>query len=44
MLTEYPIWVANIVHVPIKVDMIKVSIDFGDLNKASPKDKFHSHI
>ncbi|KAH7857126.1 hypothetical protein Vadar_009250 [Vaccinium darrowii] len=40
MVTEYPQWVANIVHVPKKNGKIKVCVDFRDLNKASPKDDF----
>ena len=36
-LTE---WVSNIVHVNKKQRTIRVCIDFRDLNKACPKDKF----
>ena len=33
-------WMANVVHVSKKDDMVRVCVDFRDLNKACPKDDF----
>ncbi|RDX81084.1 hypothetical protein CR513_38273, partial [Mucuna pruriens] len=42
---EYPKWVANIVLVPKKDGKVHICVDYRDLNRASPKDKFPlSHI
>ncbi|RVX10261.1 Transposon Ty3-I Gag-Pol polyprotein [Vitis vinifera] len=40
LMVEYPEWLANVVPVPKKDDMVRVCVDFRDLNKASPKDDF----
>ncbi|KAG9458862.1 hypothetical protein H6P81_003370 [Aristolochia fimbriata] len=37
---KYPSWIANIVPVKKKNGQIRVCVDFGDLNKACPKDDF----
>ncbi|RVW24395.1 Retrovirus-related Pol polyprotein from transposon 297 [Vitis vinifera] len=39
-VVEYLEWLANIVPVPRKDGKVRVSVDFRDLNKASPKDDF----
>ena len=39
-VVEYPEWLANVVPVPKKDGKVRVSVDFRDLNKASPKDDF----
>ena len=39
-VVEYPEWLANVVVVPKKDGKVRVSVDFPDLNKASPKDDF----
>ncbi|XP_070005820.1 uncharacterized protein [Nicotiana sylvestris] len=39
-VTEYPIWLANVVLVPKKDGKTRVCVDYRDLNKASPKDDF----
>ena len=36
----YPQWIANIVPVPKKYGKVCMCVDYRDLNKASPKDKF----
>ena len=40
LVFEYPSWLANIVPVPKKDGIIRVCVDFKDLNKASPMDDF----
>ena len=35
-----PKWVANIVPVPKKDGKVRMSVDYRDLNRASPKDNF----
>ncbi|XP_075097901.1 uncharacterized protein LOC142175221 [Nicotiana tabacum] len=40
-VTNYPSWLENIVPVPKKDGKIRISVDYPDLNKASPKDYFH---
>lgn len=37
---KHPQWVANIVLVPKKDGKVTMSVDYRDLNKASPKDHF----
>ena len=39
-VVEYHEWLANVVSVPKKDGKVRVCVDFGDLNKASPKDDF----
>ena len=39
-MVEYLEWLANVVPVPKKDDMVRVCVDFRDLNKAIPKDDF----
>ncbi|XP_070054563.1 uncharacterized protein [Nicotiana tomentosiformis] len=39
-VTQYPIWLANVVPVPKKDGKTRVCVDYRDLNKASPKDNF----
>ena len=39
-MVEYPEWLANVVPVPKKDDMVRVCVDFRYLNKAIPKDDF----
>ena len=39
-MVEYPKWLANVIPVPKKDSMVKVCVDFCDLNKSSPKDDF----
>ncbi|XP_070020346.1 uncharacterized protein [Nicotiana sylvestris] len=39
-VTRYPMWLANVVHVPTKDGKTRVCVDYRDLNKASPKDNF----
>ena len=44
-MVEYPEWMANVVPIPKKDNMVRVYVDFRDLNKASTKDDFPlSHI
>src|ERR1044072_5030299 len=38
--SEYPQWLANIVHVSKKDGKVRMCVDYRDLNKASPKDDF----
>lgn len=40
IVSQFPIWLSNMVPVPKKNDEIRVCIDYRDLNKASPKDDF----
>lgn len=37
---KYPEWVANIVHVPKKYGKVRMSVDYRNLNRPSPKDNF----
>lgn len=39
-VTSYPLWVANIVHVPKKDGKVMMCVDYRDLNRACPKDDF----
>ena len=39
-VAKYPEWVANIVPVPKKDGKVRMSIDYQNLNQASPKDNF----
>nr|XP_018624550.1 uncharacterized protein LOC104090963 [Nicotiana tomentosiformis] len=39
-VTQYPIWLANVVPVPKKDGKTRVCVDYCDLNKASPNDNF----
>ncbi|XP_015060443.1 uncharacterized protein LOC107006392 [Solanum pennellii] len=39
-VTQYPTWLANIVPVATKDGKIRICVNYRDLNKASPKDKF----
>ena len=39
-VTSYPLWVANVVSVPKKDSKVRLCMDCGDLNRASPKDDF----
>ncbi|XP_070023137.1 uncharacterized protein [Nicotiana sylvestris] len=39
-VVEYPTWLANIVSVPKKGGKFRVCVNYGDLNRASPKDGF----
>ncbi|KAA0065921.1 uncharacterized protein E5676_scaffold259G00210 [Cucumis melo var. makuwa] len=39
-LATYPNWVANIVPVPKKNGKVRMYVDYRDLNRASPKDRF----
>ena len=43
-MVQYPKWLANVVPDPKKDDKVRVCVDFRNLNKASPKDDFLSHI
>ena len=40
MVIEYSHWVTNVVPVRKKDGIIRVYVDFKDLNKTSPKDDF----
>ena len=40
-VTSYLQWVANVVPVPKKEDKVRMSMDYRDLNRESPKDDFH---
>ena len=39
-MVDYRPWIANIVPVPKKDGKVCMSVDYQDLNKASPKDDF----
>ena len=39
-MVEYPEWLANVDLFPKKNVKVRVSVDFRDMNKASPKDDF----
>jgi len=39
-VAQYPEWVANIVPIPKKDGKVQMSVDYRDLNQASPKDNF----
>ena len=39
-MTQHPTWLANVVPVAKKDWKIKICVNYKDLNKASPKDKF----
>ena len=44
-VSKYSKWVANIVTVPKKDGKVRMSIDYRDFNRTSPKDNFPlSHI
>ena len=38
VVTSYSQWVANMVPIPKKDSKVHICIDYGDLNRASPKD------
>lgn len=38
---SYHQWLANIVPIPKKYEMVRMYIDYRDLNKAGPKDDFY---
>ena len=40
MVINYPKWLANVVLLPKKDEIVRMCVDFWDLNKASPKDDF----
>ena len=40
-MVNYLEWLANVVSVLKKDGKVRMCINFRDLNKASPKDKFH---
>ena len=44
LVVEYPEWLANVVPAPKNDGKVKVCVNIRDLNKASPKDDFPSHI
>ena len=37
VVTSYPQWVANVVHVPKKDGKVRMYVDYRDLNRASPR-------
>lgn len=39
-ISNYPQWVENIVPMPKKDGKVKMSVDYMDLNRASPEDDF----
>ena len=39
-MVNYLEWLANVVPMPKKDGKVKMFVDFGDLNKVSPKDDF----
>ena len=40
VVARYPEWVANIVPIPKMDGKVRMSMDYRDLNQASPKDNF----
>ena len=39
-MVNYPKWLANVVPILKKDGKVRMSVDFQDLNKASPRDDF----
>ena len=40
LVVHYPKWLANVFLVPKMDGKVRVCVDFGNLNKANPKDDF----
>ena len=43
-VVQYLEWLANVVPVPKRDSKVRISVDFRNLNKASPRMIFLSHI